>query len=86
MAKFLSIYDFVLLGFISVKYLCSFSLKIIFKYSFDQITFFQDIFLIFSSISQENKSLQSLTHFSTEFTNNHSTLSNLSFNGAKFAT
>jgi hypothetical protein len=57
-----------------------------FKYSFAQITFFQEMFLIFSSISHENKSLHNLTHFSTELTKSHSTLSSLSFNGAKFAT
>jgi len=56
------------------------------KYSLAQTTFFQEIFLIFSSISQENKSLPSLTHLSTLFTNIHSTFSSLSFNGALFAT
>jgi hypothetical protein len=75
----------VLLGFIFAKYLYFLSLYSKNKYSLEPTTFFQVIFLIFSSISQENKSLQILTHFSTEFTKIHSTFFNLSFNGAIFA-
>jgi len=55
------------------------------KYSLAHKTFFQDMFFIFSSISQENKSLQSLTHFSTLLINIHSTFLSLSFSGDKFA-
>jgi hypothetical protein len=84
-AKSLSIYVFELLGFILAKYLYFFSSYSKNKYSFEPTTFFQEILLIFSSISPENKSLQILTHFSTEFTKIHSTFFNLSFNGAIFA-
>jgi hypothetical protein len=41
---------------------------------------------IFSSISQEKRSLHNLTHFSTEFTKIQFTFSNLLFNGDKLIT
>gem|GEM_PF-1982480 len=54
-------------------------------YSLVPRTCFQVIDLILSSTSPENKSLQSLTHLSTELTWIHSTLSSLDLRGVRFA-